>query len=348
MNLTELKAKLDELAAQAEQEFAREERQDDLVQAKNRYLGRKGHVKDLSAEMGKLLAEDRPLVGREVNQVKDRIEAAFAARQTVLADRARTAALAAGAVDVTLPGRGVSIGGGHPLIQIENRLIDIFRSMGFDVAMGPEIESDFHNFEALNFPHDHPARDMQDTFFVEPLEGRSDMLLRTHTSPVQIRTMLKYRPPVRIIAPGVVYRHDDDPTHSPVFRQIECLHIDRGITMAHLKGTLTHFVRELFGASTSIRLRPSFFPFTEPSAEVDVQCIFCAGDGCRLCKQTGWLEILGSGMVDPNVYRSCGYDVEGLTGYAFGLGVERVAMLVLGVPNIRLFYENDLRFLEQF
>ncbi len=348
MNLNELKVKLDAMAEEARAELSTLERQDDLVQARNRYLGRKGLVKDLSAELGKLPPEERRLVGQELNQLKDAIEGAYDAQLKRLEERAREAALAQGAADLTLPGRGLPPSGGHPLIQIEEELIAIFRAMGFDVATGPELEADLYNFESLNFPADHPARDMQDTFFVEPLQGREDILLRTHTSPVQVRTMLKFKPPVRIIAPGVVYRHDDDQTHSPMFRQIECLHVDRGVTMAHLKGTLTHFVQRLFGPSTAIRLRPSFFPFTEPSAEVDVQCIFCGGDGCRVCSHSGWLEILGSGMVDPNVYRACGYDMDGITGYAFGLGVERVAMLKLGIPNIRLFYGNDLRFLSQY
>ena len=347
MNLSELRERLDGLVEQAQAEFSRIDRQDDLVVAKNGYLGRKGLLKDLGAQMGKVSAEDRPVLGKEINRVKAAIEAAFGVRQELLTARARAEALARGSVDVTLPGRGAGVGGGHPLIQIESWLIDVFRSMGFDVASGPEIENDFHNFEALNFPHDHPARDMQDTFFAEPLAGRDDLVLRTHTSPVQIRTMLRYAPPVRIIAPGVVYRYDDDKTHSPVFRQIECLHVDHGITLAHLKGTLTHFLQKLFG-NVALRFRPSFFPFTEPSAEVDVTCIFCRGEGCSICSHTGWIEILGSGMVDPKVYKSCGYDAEGLTGYAFGLGVERVAMLTLGIPDIRLFYENDLRFLDQF
>ncbi|MEL6181766.1 MAG: phenylalanine--tRNA ligase subunit alpha [Myxococcota bacterium] len=348
MNLSELKGRLDTLADDAQREFQDVEREADLVQAKNRYLGRKGHIKSLGALVGQLSADERPLVGRAINAVKNRIEAAFAERMSLLQERARQRKLEAGRVDVTLPGRRHAVSAGHPLVQIQNELLDIFRSMGFAVATGPEIESDLNNFERLNFPDDHPARDMQDTFLIAPTGGRDDLLLRTHTSPVQVRTVMRYAPPVQVVVPGVVYRHDYDPTHSPVFRQIEGLHVGHNITMRHLKGTLTHFLRALYGPSTKLRLRPSFFPFTEPSAEVDIQCVFCKGDGCRVCSHTGWLEVLGSGMVDPNVFSACGYDPDKVTGYAFGLGVERIAMLKLGIRDIRYFYENDLRFLEQY
>ena len=348
MNLSELKGRLDALAEDARREFKDVEREGELVQAKNRFLGRKGHVKSLGALVGQLPPEERPLVGREINRVKSQIEAAFNDRMSLLREQARQRKLEAGRVDVTLPGRSRAVSGGHPLVQIQDELLAIFRSMGFEVATGPEVESDLNNFERLNFPDDHPARDMQDTFLMEPAGGRDDLLLRTHTSPVQVRTMLRYAPPVQVVVPGVVYRHDYDPTHSPVFRQIEGLHVGKGITMRHLKGTLTHFLRALYGPNTQLRLRPSFFPFTEPSAEVDIECVFCQGDGCRVCSQTGWLEVLGSGMVDPNVFRDCGYDPDQVTGYAFGLGVERIAMLKLGIRDIRYFYENDLRFLEQY
>jgi phenylalanyl-tRNA synthetase alpha chain len=348
MDLQELKTRLDALAEAAAKDFQDAHREDDLIQARNLYLGRKGHIKTLGSDLRDLPADQRPLVGQELNRARELVEAAADARLAVLRDQERERRLREGRVDVTLPPRGAALSQGHPLMQIEAELISIFRKMGFDVAQGPELETDYHNFEALNFPADHPARDMQDTILIDTLAGRRDLLCRTHTSPVQIRTMLKYKPPVRIIAPGVVYRHDDDATHSPVFRQIECLHVDKNVTLANLKGTLLHFVRELFGPDTRIRLRPSFFPFTEPSAEVDVSCVFCGGHGCRLCKHSGWIEILGSGMVDPNVYAACGYDPGEVTGYAFGLGVERVAMLLLQVPEIRLFYENDVRFLEQF
>lgn len=348
MDVADLTSQLEELAAQARTDFAAVEREGDLVQAKNHYLGRKGKVKSLGSVMAGLTPEQRPVVGKEINRIKGLIETGFEERLAQLRVIERDRRLAGGKYDVTLPARGGVRSEGHPLVQVEDELIRIFRSMGFDVARGPEIETDHHNFEALNFPDDHPARDMQDTILIDEVAGRRDLLCRTHTSPVQIRTMLRYEPPIRIIAPGVVYRHDHDVSHSPVFRQIECLHVDEGITMRHLKGTLTHFVRELFGENTQIRLRPSFFPFTEPSAEVDVSCVFCGGEGCSICKKTGWIEILGSGMVDPNVFEACGYDPSKVTGYAFGLGVERVAMLKLGVPDIRLFYENDVRFLTQF
>lgn len=348
MNLSELKSHMDQLAQEACAEFERIAHEGELVQAKNRYLGRKGRLKALGAQVGKLPAEERPLVGRVINEVKTTIDGAFTQRMDTLREEARQRKLEQGRVDLTLPARRNGTTGGHPLRQVEAELIGIFRAMGFDVADGPELEDDLHNFESLNFPPDHPARDMQDTFLVETVDARNDLLLRTHTSPVQVRTMLRYKPPIQIVAPGVVYRHDHDQTHSPVFRQIECLHIGRDITMRHLKATLSHFLREVFGDDTQIRLRPSFFPFTEPSAEIDIGCIFCGGDGCRVCSQTGWLEVLGSGMVDPNVLRAGGIDPDVYSGYAFGLGVERVAMLKLGIPDIRTFYENDLRFLEQY
>jgi phenylalanyl-tRNA synthetase alpha chain len=348
MNLADLTSQLEEFASQAQQDFAGAGREGDLVEAKNQYLGRKGKVKSFGAVMGQLSPEERPVVGQLINRIKGAIESEFESRLAELRAVERGRRLEEGRYDVTLPGRGGVSHSGHPLVQVEDELISIFRSMGFDVARGPEVETDHHNFEALNFPEDHPARDMQDTIFIDTVGGRDDLVCRTHTSPVQIRTMLKYDPPIRVIAPGVVFRHDHDVSHSPVFRQIECLHVDRGITMRHLKGTLAHFVRALFGEGTKIRLRPSFFPFTEPSAEVDVSCVFCGGDGCSICQRTGWIEILGSGMVDPHVFEACGYDATELTGYAFGLGVERVAMLKLGIPDIRFFYENDVRFLAQF
>jgi phenylalanyl-tRNA synthetase alpha chain len=246
-------------------------------------------------------------------------------------------------VDLTLPGRRPPFGSVHPLTRVHDEIVSIFVGLGFSVAEGPEIESDYYNFEALNLPPDHPARDMQDTFYLS-----QDTLLRTHTSPVQIRTMQAQKPPVRIICPGKVYRRDADITHSPQFTQFEGLAVDRDISMADLKGTLELFALEMFGPRSKIRFRPSFFPFTEPSAEVDVLCFLCGGDGCRVCKQSGWLEILGSGMVHPQVLRNVGYDPEEVTGWAFGMGVERIAMLKYGVDDIRLFFENDLRFLRQF
>jgi phenylalanyl-tRNA synthetase alpha chain len=246
-------------------------------------------------------------------------------------------------LDVTLPGRRRPLGTKHPISMVIEEITGIFAGLGFKVAEGPEIEMDYYNFEALNIPKDHPARDMQDTFFVN-----DSIVLRTHTSPVQIRTMLKQAPPVRIIAPGTVYRCDSDATHSPMFHQIEGLLVDKGVTFGDLKGILTIFVNQCFGAGTGVRLRPSFFPFTEPSAEVDIACVMCKGKGCRICKNTGWLEILGAGMVDPEVFRHVSYDSEAFTGFAFGMGIERIAMLRYGISDMRLLFENDLRFLSQF
>ena len=285
-----------------------------------------------------------PPFGKAVNAAKDAVEQALERHRDRIKSAAREAELAGNRVDLTLPGRRPATAALHPLRRVERDIIRVFREMGYSVALGPQVETDFHNFEALNFPPDHPARDMQDTILVE-----GDRLLRTHTSPVQIRTMLANEPPIRIAAPGAVYRCDElDMTHSPCFHQVEGLVVDRGITMAHLKGTLQEFASRLFGRDLSVRLRPSFFPFTEPSVEVDVQCVFCGGDGCRVCSHTGWLEILGAGMVDPNVFTSVGIDPEVYTGFAFGIGIERVAMLRYAITDIRLFYENDARFLAQF
>jgi phenylalanyl-tRNA synthetase alpha chain len=287
---------------------------------------------------------ERPLVGREANEAKAEIEAELERRRASLQGAERRARLAADRVDLSLPGRRVQPGSLHPLSRVLDEIIDVFVGLGFQVIEGPEVETDYYNFEALNIPKDHPARDMQDTFYVS-----EEILLRTHTSPMQIRTMERMRPPVRIIVPGRVFRRDAlDMTHSPVFHQVEGLAVDRDISMADLRGTLELFARELFGPDSRIRFRPSFFPFTEPSAEVDVLCFACQGAGCRLCKGSGWLEILGSGMVHPQVLRTVGYDPEEVTGWAFGMGVERVAMLRYGIDDIRLFYENDLRFLQAF
>jgi phenylalanyl-tRNA synthetase alpha chain len=281
-------------------------------------------------------------IGAALNQAKTGVEAATAARLESLATELLDVDLKR-QIDVTLPGRAPRAGHLHLITQVRRDLVAIFQELGFEIAEGPQVETDFNNFEALNIPKDHPARDMQDTFYVT-----DDVVLRTHTSPVQIRTMLATQPPVKIICPGQVYRRDDDPTHSRMFTQVEGLLVDRDVSMADLKGTLLHFVHRFFGADVKLRFRPSFFPFTEPSAEVDMSCIFCGGSGCRLCKQTGWLEIGGSGMVDPEVFKAVGYDPEAVTGYAFGLGIERMAMLRHGVNDIRLYYEGDVRFLRQF
>jgi phenylalanyl-tRNA synthetase alpha chain len=315
----------------------------DLEQVRVKYLGKKGLLTQLLRWMATLPPAERPVVGREANEAKARIEAELARRLGMALQDARRARLAADHVDLTLPGRRTEPGGLHPLSRVLNEIVNVFVGLGFSVAEGPEVELDHYNFEALNIPKEHPARDMQDTFYIS-----EDVLLRTHTSPVQIRTMLAQKPPVRIICPGTVYRRDADITHSPMFHQVEGLAVDRDISMGDLKGTLELFARELFGPESQIRFRPSFFPFTEPSAEVDVRCFLCKGSGCRVCKGSGWLEILGCGMVHPQVFRNVGYDPEEVTGWAFGMGVERVAMLKYGVDDIRLFFENDLRFLAQF
>ena len=343
MNVEELEARLDGLASTAVSELAGASEREDAIQVKNRYLGRSGSVQELMAVMREIPREEKRQAGQAINAAKVAIETAFEAQLAKIAERELERRMKEEAVDVTLPGRAPRVGRGHPLRQIEEELIEILVDMGFEVAEGPEIETDFFNFEALNFPPDHPARDMQDTFMLT--DGR---LLRTHTSPVQVRTMHAYELPVRIISPGRVYRCDSDITHSPVFHQIEGLLIDREVSFADLKGTLTAFAERCFGEGTRIRLRPSYFPFTEPSAEVDIECMFCGGEGCRVCSHTGWLEVLGAGMVDPNVLLASKIDPEEYSGFAFGLGVERIAMLKLGVNDIRRFFENDLRFLEQF
>jgi phenylalanyl-tRNA synthetase alpha chain len=310
-----------------------------------RYLGRKGELTDALRGLRDVAAEERPAIGALANEVKDAVEARVAALREALQRSARAARLAAERVDVTMPGRRTLPGHVHPITQVMDELVAVFTGLGFSVADGPEIEDDYHNFEALNFPHDHPARDMQDTFFLP-----SGTLLRTHTSPVQVRVMETSQPPLRVIVPGAVYRHDSDTTHSPMFHQIEGFMVDRRVTFADLKGVLTLALRRVFGADTRLRVRPSFFPFTEPSAEIDISCFQCklGEPGCRICKGTGWLEILGSGMIDPNVFRFVGYDPEVYSGFAFGMGIERIAMLKYQINDIRLFPGGDLRFLRQF
>jgi phenylalanyl-tRNA synthetase alpha chain len=327
----------------AREEIERATTRRDLDEVRVKYLGKRGTLTQLLRALPGLPPAERPIVGKEANAAKAGLESELEARQVLLEGLERRARLAGDRPDLTLPGRRVVPGALHPLTQVHDEIVDVFTGMGFAVAEGPEVELDFYNFEALNIPKDHPARDMQDTFYVG-----GEVLLRTHTSPVQIRTMERQKPPVRIICPGRVYRRDADITHSPVFHQVEGLAVDRGISMGDLKGTLALFARELFGPDSRIRFRPSFFPFTEPSAEVDVLCFLCKGGGCRVCKQSGWLEILGSGMVHPRILRAMGYDTEEVTGWAFGMGIERVAMLRYGVDDIRLFFENDLRFLSQF
>ncbi len=305
-----------------------------------RYLGRKGIITQFLRNISKLPADQRPAAGKQANKVKNLLDAAFTEASQSLKATVKTTLEA---IDVSLPGRPAPSGSLHPITQINQRICDIFTEMGFEIAEGPEVELDYYNFEALNFPKDHPARDMQDTFFVS-----DDIVLRTHTSPLQIRTMEKQQPPVRIIMPGKVYRCDSDLTHTPMFHQVEGLLVDENISFGDLKGTLTAFVHQMFDDKTSLRFRPGFFPFTEPSAEVDILCVMCRGKGCRVCSQTGWLEILGSGMVHPALYENVGYDADRYTGFAFGMGVDRIAMLKYGIDDIRKFFENDLRFLSQF
>jgi phenylalanyl-tRNA synthetase alpha chain len=290
--------------------------------------------------LGELSPEERPEAGQAVNRLKSDLTRRFEeTRERILSQKEEDGSL----LDVTLPGREPLRGHPHPITQVSLEICDIFRRMGFKVVEGPEVELDYYNFEALNIPADHPARDMQDTFYVS-----DRVLLRTHTSPMEVRVMERQSPPVRIISPGKVYRRDSDVTHTPMFHQVEGLLVDKGVTFGDLKGTLTSFVHQMFGKETALRFRPSFFPFTEPSAEVDIRCVICRGKGCRTCKNTGWLEILGSGMNDPAIYAFVDYDPEVYSGFAFGMGIERVAMLKYGIDDIQLFYRNDMRFLRQF
>jgi phenylalanyl-tRNA synthetase alpha chain len=334
---------LEVLREQAEAELRKAGSEEEFQAIRTRYLGRKGLLTGLLRNIANVAPGDRPQFGKDCNEVKETLAAGIDKLLDGLASSRKERVTLRERIDVTLPGRAVRHGRLHPVTQIREEICRIFAGLGFSVVEGPEIELDYYNFEALNIPKDHPARDMQDTFYVE-----DNIVLRTHTSPVQVRIMEKTKPPVRILSPGRVYRRDSDVSHTPMFHQIEGLLVDRGITFGDLKGVLTVFLRQMFGEDTALRFRPSFFPFTEPSAEVDIRCVMCRGRGCRVCGQTGWLEILGSGIVDPEVFRNVGYDPEEFTGFAFGLGLERIAMLKFGISDIRLFYENDLRFLEQF
>jgi len=335
------------LAAEFSAEIANLKAESDIRLAQSRYLGKKGRATELMKLLGRIPAADRPAVGASANRARETIEKLVEERLASLAEVSLASELARG-VDVTLPGRGRRQGTLHPLTRVRMEIEQIFHGMGYEVRTGPLIETEWNNFDALNTPADHPARDMQDTFFVE-----GGLILRSHTSPVQVRTMLAGPPPVKIIAPGNVFRRDDDATHTPMFPQCEGLYVDKDVSFEDLKATLIAFVQRFFGPNTAIRLRPSFFPFTEPSAEVDASCFLCEGkeparSACRLCKGTGWLEIGGSGMVHPNVLAAVGYDKYDVTGFAFGMGLSRMAMLKYGVTDLRLFYENDLRFLQQF
>ncbi len=315
----------------------------DLEELRIKYFGRKGLLSTVMRGMGKLSEAERPIIGKLANEVRQNLTRAFEEVGESLNQQDREKQLAAEAIDITLPGRRPQSGKKHPITQILDRIQQIFRGMGFHVADGPEIEHEYYNFDALNTPADHPARDLQDTLYIT-----DEVLLRTHTSPVQIRFMEKHKPPVRIIVPGKAYRLDYDVSHTPTFHQVEGLLVDHHVTFSELKGVLQSFARQMFGDQTDMRFRPHFFPFTEPSAEVDISCTVCSGKGCRTCSGTGWLEILGAGAVDPNVFEYANYNPDEVTGFAFGMGVERIASLRYGIPDIRALYENDLRFLRQF
>ncbi|OGW61052.1 MAG: phenylalanine--tRNA ligase subunit alpha [Nitrospirae bacterium RBG_16_64_22] len=307
------------------------------------YLGKKGRLAEMFRRLAELTGSEKSLAGSAVNTAKREIEEAIRSREEVLEAQARDARLSSETVDVSLPGRQPLRGRLHPITQVMDEIVGVFSALGFAVAEGPEVETDRYNFEALNFPLDHPARDMQDTFFLP-----GGLLLRTHTSPVQVRVMERLKPPIRIVAPGKVYRRDADVTHAPMFHQVEGFLVDREVSFADLKGVLSLFARTVFSPDVRVRFRPSFFPFVEPGAEMDIGCVLCGGKGCRVCGGSGWLEILGAGLIHPNVFRAVGYDPEETSGFAFGMGVERIAMLRYGIDDIRLFAENDLRFLHQF
>jgi phenylalanyl-tRNA synthetase alpha chain len=339
---TDLDASLQELVAAAEAAVAGAGDERTLDEVRVRYLGKKGELTTLLKSLGQLPPEQRPAAGARINAAKERVQGAVGARRDSLAAEQLAATLERERVDVTLPGRRQSGGGLHPVTQASLRIEEIFVGAGYAVETGPEIEDDYHNFEALNIPAHHPARAMHDTFYFP-----DGTLLRTHTSPVQVHVMERQRPPIRVICPGRVYRRDSDLTHSPMFQQVEGLVVDEGVSFADLKGTVTEFLQRFFEKELGVRFRPSYFPFTEPSAEVDVQCVHCLGAGCRVCSQTGWLEVMGCGLVHPNVLEMSGIDSERYSGFAFGMGIDRLAMLLYEVDDLRLFYENDLRFLKQ-
>lgn len=337
-----MKEKLEQMNAEALEQINAENA--DLEQIKIKYLGKKGELTAVLRGMGALSNEERPKIGQLANEIRANIEAAISKKAQEIQSKALDLKLKSERLDVTMPAKPLPAGHLHPLTQVQRQLENIFIGMGFSIVEGPEVELDYYNFQALNIPKDHPARDTQDTFYIT-----DNILLRSQTSPVQVRTMEHQKPPIRIISPGRVYRSDAlDSTHSPLFHQLEGLVVDEGITMGDLKGTLEVFAKKMFGESTRIRFRPHHFPFTEPSAEVDVSCFVCGGSGCRLCKGEGWIEILGAGMVHPFVLSNCDIDPEKYSGFAFGLGIERIAMASLGIDDIRLFYENDQRFLSQF
>ena len=334
---------LEQIAKQAESSIVAAEKLSALDDLRVEYLGKKGRLTGLLKGLGRLSAEERPAAGAKINDVKQSLQELIGQRRAYFESIDLDAKLAEETIDVTLPGRGEDVGGLHPVTRTMERIEGFFSRIGYDVEVGPEIEDDYHNFEALNIPSHHPARAMHDTFYIDPTT-----VLRTHTSPVQVRTMERKAPPIRIICPGRVYRCDSDLTHTPMFHQVEGLVVDKDISFADLKGVIDQFLKAFFEADLPVRFRPSYFPFTEPSAEVDIQCTNCRGEGCRVCSQTGWLEVMGCGMVHPNVLEHCDVDTDTFTGFAFGMGVERLAMLRYGVNDLRLFFENDLRFLKQF
>lgn len=336
-------SELQQLEKNALAELNEARTEDQFLNIKTKYLGRKGLLTGLLRNISQVSDDEKPLFGKRCNELKNSLNAKIEEAFQKQANLNKEEILLKEKIDVTLPGSTVKYGRIHPVLQIRREICSVFSSFGFSIVEGPEIELDYYNFEALNIPKDHPARDMQDTFYIE-----DNIVLRTHTSPVQVRIMEKVRPPLRILSPGKVYRRDSDISHTPMFHQIEGLLVDKGVSFGDLKGILTAFLKKIFGINTKLRFRPSFFPFTEPSAEVDICCVICGGSGCRVCGQSGWLEILGSGMVDPAVFQNVSYDPEEYSGFAFGLGLERIAMLKYGISDIRLFFENDIRFLKQF
>ena len=339
-----MKEKLEAIKEAAKTALLQSIDENQIEELRVKYLGKKGELTSMLKQMGSLSPEERPKMGQLVNEAKQKIETLIAEKKAEMQAKATELKLKAEKIDITMPAKPVTVGGLHPLNNVINDMIDLFQSMGFDVVDGPEVETDHYNFECLNVPADHPARDMQDTFYLA-----ENLLLRTQTSAAQIRTMETRKPPIRVICPGRVFRADEvDATHSPVFHQLEGLVVDKGVTMCDLKGVLEQFAQEMYGKDTKVRFRPSFFPFTEPSVEVDVSCSECGGKGCRVCKNEGWIEILGAGMVHPNVLRSCGIDPDEYTGFAFGIGIDRITTTRHKISDIRLLFENDKRFLEQF
>lgn len=339
-----MKEQLEAIKSSVEAALANADTLEALEEIRISYLGKKGELTAVLKGMGKLSSEERPVIGALANEIRQNLTTEIETKKTAIENKLEEEKLASEVIDITMPGKKQNLGKLHPMTQVMNTLKEIFMGMGFSIAEGPEIEYDYYNFEALNIPKNHPARDTQDTFYIE-----DNIVLRTQTSPMQVRVMEKTKPPIRIIAPGRVYRSDtQDATHSPVFHQIEGLVVDENITMADLKGTLERFVKELYGERTQVRFRPHHFPFTEPSAEMDCSCFNCGGKGCNVCKGEGWIEILGCGMVHPKVLENCGIDPEKYTGFAFGIGLERIAMGKFSINDLRLFFENDMRFLEQF